>query len=830
MKTPVTRVLLLISTFVLVACGGGGGDNGGAGDGNNDDLGLGNGGGAQPITATAEITQENVRTFAGSAYTFVDIENTLINNFTHPLDPPSFSSSRNGSSNEECFGGGTLDKVVSENGAAESFRFQSCQLQSGMVLNGGLEIATSNTDADDAYDIEFDLSNLSAQKTTYSLNINGGVRVVVPGRNEDPRRTKVISNLQATSAENSERYFTENFQYELYMSYPSSFGDAEKFSGGLGTNVLGTAVFKVQNFDIGDRFTGGSNITGVNDSFGVMQRVGIISDSDLELLYFATSDQNFSSAGVRLSLSELREEKFNFFTGENTPPQRSLRWNFGSYQSADLGEEITISSYSRYMTDYNGDLLITGLDIWNLDKGYGAEGEEVQNYARVERAGYDIQKIAFKVPGEWEVSVTAVDSQGEKLNLYFTTIRVIDSRDTDGDGIINENDLDDDNDGVLDSEDAFPLDATEDSDTDGDNIGNNADTDDDNDGVVDGEDAYPLNSKCALASDGDGEFCYLDMIFHTNSFIDSRNIVYYWDSCFSPGCSPAVGKIIRWNMSSGHFLAPLELNHTLGNSGATIKVRHFSEQDRAVVIFSDTEVVYFDLAEDEPVAKISSLPTKPYDFLLGYYEEGNYLIRVTRNSADNYNYAEVFDSNFVEVESAGTIIETSYYYIPNKIADYSEKGYTLNRETVTLEKFENDVYIRNAPALVFSPDNTRALDSSTGSVYQLDTLEVVGDVEGLGSTGWRRYISWTTHGIVDAGSFFNTETRQNDSRISLFDDSTYALKKQLDFPETIMSYKDQDQIMFDGDKYHFLSYRLISELGMPDREFDHRFMEIDLSE
>ncbi|MCJ8269263.1 MAG: M6 family metalloprotease domain-containing protein, partial [Psychrosphaera sp.] len=66
------------------------------------------------------------------------------------------------------------------------------------------------------------------------------------------------------------------------------------------------------------------------------------------------------------------------------------------------------------------------------------------------------------------------------------------SVDTDGDGIGNNADTDDDNDGVLDTGDAFPLDATESVDTDGDGIGNNADTDDDGDGIPDTEDDNPL--------------------------------------------------------------------------------------------------------------------------------------------------------------------------------------------------------------------------------------------------------------------------------------------------------------------------------------------------
>ena len=63
------------------------------------------------------------------------------------------------------------------------------------------------------------------------------------------------------------------------------------------------------------------------------------------------------------------------------------------------------------------------------------------------------------------------------------------------DGIGNNADEDDDNDGVPDDSDAFPLDATESIDTDLDGIGNNADEDDDNDGVLDIVDLYPLDAS-----------------------------------------------------------------------------------------------------------------------------------------------------------------------------------------------------------------------------------------------------------------------------------------------------------------------------------------------
>jgi hypothetical protein len=79
-----------------------------------------------------------------------------------------------------------------------------------------------------------------------------------------------------------------------------------------------------------------------------------------------------------------------------------------------------------------------------------------------------------------------------------------DSEDDDGDGVINIEDarpldaaesVDSDGDFYGDNEDAFPLDSAETLDTDSDDIGNNADTDDDGDGVLDVDDAYPLDSS-----------------------------------------------------------------------------------------------------------------------------------------------------------------------------------------------------------------------------------------------------------------------------------------------------------------------------------------------
>ena len=64
--------------------------------------------------------------------------------------------------------------------------------------------------------------------------------------------------------------------------------------------------------------------------------------------------------------------------------------------------------------------------------------------------------------------------------------------------------VDSDGDGIPDVADVFPLDAAEFIDTDGDGVGNHADTDDDNDAISDNLDGMPLDENETVDSDGDG--------------------------------------------------------------------------------------------------------------------------------------------------------------------------------------------------------------------------------------------------------------------------------------------------------------------------------------
>lgn len=180
--------------------------------------------------------------------------------------------------------------------------------------------------------------------------------------------------------------------------------------------------------------------------------------------------------------------------------------------NADLDGDGIFNSEDQ---DDDGDSVVDTIDQFPHDESENADtdGDGIGNNADEDDDGdgqLDInddfpldgtkQHSTDKDGDRWPVGQDTDDSDASVPALAW--------KDTDGDGFADEGGLqpdnDDDNDGVEDAIDAFPLDAAESKDFDGDGIGDNADNDIDGDGVLNASDLFPYNANETLDTDGDG--------------------------------------------------------------------------------------------------------------------------------------------------------------------------------------------------------------------------------------------------------------------------------------------------------------------------------------
>jgi gliding motility-associated-like protein len=197
----------------------------------------------------------------------------------------------------------------------------------------------------------------------------------------------------------------------------------------------------------------------------------------------STSNTNLSS----LSANSLT------FTSENWNVPQTVTVNTSNNSTADGDVTVTISTGKPSSNDVNYDNL-TAADtsdffITLIDDEVDSDGDSYYDYDDAfpndptEYIDTDNDGVGDNADNDDDN-----DGQSDELELANGTdpLEANDAPgDSDGDGQSDIVDSDDDNDGVIDALDRFPLDPNESSDTDGDGLGDNADTDDDNDGFTD---------------------------------------------------------------------------------------------------------------------------------------------------------------------------------------------------------------------------------------------------------------------------------------------------------------------------------------------------------
>jgi|GEM_PF-1766611 len=253
---------------------------------------------------------------------------------------------------------------------------------------------------------------------------------------------------------------------QLFTSDGTALGVAFKINTTLAENQSNTSVAGLED----------GGFVAVWQSFG--------QDGDLYGIY----GQRFDSAGTAIG----DEFKVNDITNSTQTLPHVISTADGGFvvgwQSTHLTAGVYIQAYDSTGSSIGNNRIV------NVDGTLTVNNSN--NIELVQLSGGDIVAAWDAWSGSRDIfarrlfvgSGSGADTDGDGfVDSVDVCVSVsdINQLDTDGDGVGDACDSDDDNDGVTDFDDAFPLDLAESADTDGDGIGNNSDPDDNNDGLAD---------------------------------------------------------------------------------------------------------------------------------------------------------------------------------------------------------------------------------------------------------------------------------------------------------------------------------------------------------
>lgn len=437
------------------------------------------------------------------------------------------------------------------------------------------------------------------------------------------------------------------------------------------------------------------------------------------------TDVNLSETTSQVSLDE--------YLTQNSKIIIDMRDHFSS-----LNEQIL--SYDLQLDTMLGKYIFGG----NKDSKFNGFVEQLPESARPEYTLTELQAglfelVFFRVAGgAVRFTATPIVKSISGDIVEADTFNIFVHGDYDLDGVLDNEDPDTDNDGVINDVDDLPFDFFDSIDTDFDGVGNSVDLDIDGDGVANTEDFFPLNDECDEAFSGVDNQCFMSNIdFRFDDSGISKSGIF---SIFHSESQ----HLVRFNVHSNEYLPPVNLSfgNELDNVNLVLSRKEF---DEVLVSYSGNEILYslnvgssdsdINVKYDYSSIEVSN-PT--FEFL------GDYLVISGFSRIDGDFYAYLID-----LDSA-SLVDTLVSSVDQPLCENQTKNFFSSCIYILDEKWVSHVSDHSLAtierALLVSPTKMAVIDNeyrlydvnhkviypfSKQPVAWLDAGIVVDNLEGL---------------------------------------------------------------------------------------------------
>lgn len=342
---------------------------------------------------------------------------------------------------------------------------------------------------------------------------------------------------------------------------------------------------------------------------------------------------------------------------------------------------------------------------------------------------------------------------------------------------------DSDNDGVNNTEDAFPLDpaASIDSDNDGYpdewNIGYTYY--DSTSGLI--LDSFPLDSACWLAEHGSGSSC--DYGTTVPNFTPEK--IVFDDSGNIYLLSQENNKIYQWSSATSYYSNPIAIGSLIETSNvAATELTYSSAHNRIYIGYQNGVITFVDLTQGISEQYFASVAMS----VGGLAAVGDYLLAQDNSGAWNTHYilnqeGDITDSedwNRYSLTYAWNETYSRVFFLRDSTSPNDLHYETIDQNIGAITEEGESPYhssrgIRHP--IRISPDDSKVMLGS-GNIFDAQTLTLIGDLAGGSNNLYFKDHQWLSNEIV------TLEENEELSRLKIWSDDDYMLLSEFDFDGT----------------------------------------------